>query len=230
MKMQINKKMLSIPPYISTQWGCIVSIAQNKESEEALDFSLTNEIVISVPNLSKEDQKKIFRTHQEYLTSCQEVSEAQIFTLLSGDSVSPTQVSIPASASFFPLLQHSVEVSGLPEIPKETILKMTQVFDDLTTHQNPFYKAPEPHCQCMYCQIARVVHDEVGSLEGEDNSTKDAVDTTISKGWHVKEYSPDQFEVSSPNASNGPFVVTLSPPSCSCGSASCEHIAAVLYT
>lgn len=230
MRMQINKKMLSIPPYISTQWGYVVNIAKNKESKDTLDFVLGGDTLISVPNLNEDTQEKIFQMHQEYLASCQENTDAQIFTLLTGDTTT-THISMPSSANFFPLLQHNVEVSGLPEVPKETILKMTQALDDLTMHSNPFYKAPEPHCQCMYCQIARVVHDEVESSEREEKkSDKSNTDVLISNGWLVKERSPDHFEVSSPDAKQNSFVVTLTPPTCSCGDANCEHIAAVLYT
>src|SRR5438552_529463 len=67
--MKINEKVLSIPPYISTNWSNICALYTKGN---LLVINLIDGETIHIPNLTQESIDLVFKTHAGFLESLQE--------------------------------------------------------------------------------------------------------------------------------------------------------------
>src|SRR3989304_10460082 len=66
--MQINSKILSIPPFISTAWNHVTSLyVAEKKGKQALMVALLNGTVVEIPDLDNDTINAAFRAHAEHL-------------------------------------------------------------------------------------------------------------------------------------------------------------------
>ncbi|WP_279447061.1 hypothetical protein [Chlamydia psittaci] len=245
MKVKINDQLICIPPYISARWNQIAFIESQEgevQGRSTLKLHLIDGKTISIPNLDQAIIDIAFQEHLLHLESSQMMRDESgreddklgmlINTLqqLSKD----TDVQIFAHKSLIsPLfsgtspmemvLQHTPEHKDHPDAPADILEKMVTVIRSLVgNNQNLFPKA-EPHCNCMHCQIARVISEE-------EEATVSEQDLSF-RTWDISPAGNKLYLVTNPLNPNEQFSVYLGTPiGCTCGQVNCEHIKAVLYT
>ncbi|MEM8728151.1 MAG: hypothetical protein AAGE99_05590 [Chlamydiota bacterium] len=237
---KINRKILSIPPYISTSWKNINTLHMKElDREPILVIALHNGTSIDIPGLEKPLIEEIFDTHSKYVE--QEIKESQVESLKKSESSKdsnfsflidlPSQIS-GGNSSFNPnaFLEHNPSQADTPTIPPEMIKRITSITKALgmdMEHMN--IPKAEPHCNCPYCQIARIIQ---GS---SDNGEQEAVEEEVSdkdlqfRDWDIKQEEDKLYIVSNPLNKEECYRVYLgSPIGCTCGQKNCEHIRTVL--
>ena len=224
--MQINKKILNIPPYISCPWKNISALYFD-DRRDLLMIVLTSGNAIEVPNLNKEDLNNIFRTHAEALNA-DEISSVQkegVFgfklPLNLGDQLS----------TFGGMMQHNSDQMHSPPLPSDLLNKIAATFQTVGVDHSLF-PPPEPHCNCPHCQIARAIHQ--GSIE--EASQNERVEIVSDEDLHFRDWEIEQTDnqlyiVTNPLNKKERYSVFLGKPlGCTCGELHCEHIRAVLKT
>ena len=233
--MNINPKFISIPPFISTSWDAITSIQLiNDGGTTALAFLMKTGPVIKIPNLNQDVIDLVFSSHSSYL---EEATAKQEGNLVNAEVQKAINMGIPmhfGNEGFqgFGAMQHNPEQADSPDMPKEVLDKIAQIMKALgveeTLDQIP--KA-EPHCNCMYCQVARAITDE----NGEEPASEVTIDEPVSdeeltfKEFDITQKSDQVYEVVNPLNEKEHYQVFLGTPiGCTCGKKDCEHIKAVL--
>lgn len=235
---KINRKILSLPPYLSTSWKNISSLhIKEGEMPPILVVTLQNGSMIEIPHLDGATIENIFLAHSQWVE--QESSETK-------ETTKPSQIQ-KNSLSFsmgipFPLkegegidsftsfLQHNPAQAHAPNLPEEAIEKiraMTQAMGiDLDQINAP--KA-EPHCNCMYCQVARAIQN---SPEGPSSSKEEEEVTSEDlsfRTWDIKKAGENLYLVTNLLDQTEHYQVFLGNPiGCTCGQKNCEHIRVVL--
>lgn len=239
--MKINHKILSIPPYVSTAWKNVVSL--HLEEDNLLVIGLFNGAKIEIPNLDLAVLNSVFASHEKFLeqeTEAPSVSQAtpaeappSLFPPGLGDD--SALMSIPLrfgmDGNMGNLLQHNSESSDSPDLPAEVLDKIANISKAVGFENTENFPKPEPHCNCMHCQIMRKVHNEKDAppsnemIEEEDVSDEDL----RFREWDIEAKDGNLFEITNPlNATEHYTVYLGNPVGCTCGNANCEHIRAVL--
>lgn len=180
MKIKINEKMISIPPYISTNWEQ-VSFLHTEESPVGLllIFHLKDGMSIKVPHLDPALIEIAFISHMKFLENATGRADVQaqkpggmIQSLL---GISPDQIaaipirlgiSLPGNIeNLETVFQHNSAQANAPELPPEVIEKITSITRMMTNGDVNNFPKPEPHCNCMHCQVARGIHGGAASEE-----------------------------------------------------------------
>ncbi|MCB1107349.1 MAG: hypothetical protein KDK76_04555 [Chlamydiia bacterium] len=236
---KINRKMLSIPPYISTSWKNINTLhVKDIEGKQALVIVLHNGTLIEIPGLEENLIEQIFDAHSEYVD--QETKEPQIDSL---KTFQPSEKDVSFSFGIpFPIggtetvenissfLQHNPGQSGAPEMPSEMIQKIKAITKALgmDMEQMNIPKA-EPHCNCPYCQIARAIQNSAPEQRGEELEEEVSEEDLHFRDWDIKQEGDKLYIVSNPLDANEHYQVFLgSPVGCTCGEKNCEHVRTVL--
>lgn len=238
MQIIINEKILSIPPFISTTWESVTALhISNEGNSSHLVISLNSGTVIKVPNLSQDLLTKIFQTHTQYISS-QDTKNRQkpmndpagLFNL---DSIAGIGFPMRFGGGLEGLgaaMQHNPEQSNAPNLPKDVLEKISAVAKIMDSGQNLTQSLkPEPHCNCMHCQIARAVN----GIIVEEVSVEEEVseDDLKFKTWDITQSGDKLYTVSNPLDTQEHYSVYLGEPlGCTCGQKNCEHIKAVLNT
>ncbi|MBS0604577.1 MAG: hypothetical protein JSS60_06015 [Verrucomicrobia bacterium] len=242
--MNITPKILSIPPYISTSWKNIASLhVENSEPSLVLIVTLHNGVRIEVPNLEASMIETVFEAHARYL----ELEEKAIQTrtpprtplnfpagneqLLSMEL--PFKSGIADMEGFGTLLQHNPEQADSPDLPNEVLEKITQISKSMGIDDLNAVPKPEPHCNCMRCQIAKAmqagVADQEPSVEEQEEIVSD--EELKFRTWDIAQKSDQLYLVTNPIDEKEHYNVFLGNPiGCTCGQTHCEHIKAVLNT
>ena len=85
------------------------------------------------------------------------------------------------------MLQHNPDQAQLPDLPQEIIEKIqaiTQAMGFDPKHVNA--PKPEPHCNCMYCQIARAVYADSPSETEQEAEEEVSLDELQFRNWDIK--------------------------------------------
>lgn len=247
--MKINRKILSIPPHISTSWKNISSLHIIPENQEkTLIVTLTNNSIIKIPGLDDATIQEIFSMHSNSLEQESEQElPSQELTPKQPKSTNPFAFGGESALTFgFPvklgdmdsignfgsLLQHSQEQANSPALPEEMIKKVTSISKAIgLDKQLENMPKAEPHCNCPYCQIARALHEEQPIAQKEPKVKEEEVSDEELKfrEWDIKEIGKDFYEVRNPFDPIEHYQVFLGNPiGCTCGHKNCEHIKAVL--
>ena len=224
--MKINSKVLSIPPYISTAWDNVASL--HVESEDGLSILVVDLLSgqqLKIPGLSHQSLQLVFSAHEKYLEEKEEEEQA------------PAEIEVPFNfpmgegmESLSSAMRHNPEQSDAPDLPPEMLEKISKVADAIGIDDNNLPEA-EPHCNCVYCQIARAMHGALNpqhdrSLEIEEDVSDDDLKF---KEWDIVQLEEKLHKVTNPLDTNESYQVFLgSPVGCTCGHNDCEHIKAVL--
>ncbi|NGX38356.1 MAG: hypothetical protein K1000chlam2_01529 [Chlamydiae bacterium] len=239
--MKINQKILSIPPYISTSWKNVISLhIEEREGNFLLIIGLVNGSAIEIPNLDKPVLEAVFAAHQKYLEQETASSVPQ-----KGPSPTPifpggmmpdsaTMLSLPLNlgldANMGNLLQHNSEASDSPNLPPEVLEKIATLSKVVGFENVQSFPKPEPHCNCMHCQIMRVIQNKEGMrLEHAEVEEEISEDDLRFREWDIEQSGDQLYVVSNPLNNEEHYNVFLGKPvGCTCGQLNCEHIRAVL--
>ncbi|MFQ5729049.1 MAG: hypothetical protein ACE5GN_01640 [Waddliaceae bacterium] len=238
--MKINNNIFSFPPYISTCWSNIAALHMKGAT---LIVNLTDGETIHIPDLKSELLKTIFDSHAAYLEDKvkQEPHKHQAarmfpFQQLQGETADidfPFRFGIGAMDGWGAALQHNPEQANTPSLPEEVLEKIKSIAKIIAPDDPMATPKPEPHCNCMHCQIARAINEGLGLTDiyqkGED-SEEDVSDEELQfQQWEIQKTDDKVYTVINRLDTNEKYSVFLgSPVGCTCGIEGCEHILAVL--
>jgi hypothetical protein len=211
--MMITPQILSIPPYLSTPWKEIALLYAIPEEGVVERFQLIvmmrNKVRVVVPRIDRPTIEQIFEGHARF-----------------GQQAQPT-TSLENIDFFNFALQHNPEQANAPDLPKEMVEKIASI--GKTLGGELFTQIPkfEPHCNCPFCQIARVLS---GEKKEEDEETVSDEELSF-RSWNIEQSAEKLYQVSNPLDKTEYYSVYLGDPlGCTCGEKNCEHIRAVLNT
>ncbi len=234
--MQISKKVLSIPPYISVSWGDVSTL--RLENEELL-ISLRDGAEVRVPNLAPPQLSEVFAAHSQHLESQQDFSD-----LPQGSFGTPFPSPFPGGGQVigFPLrfgpdgmegldaaMNHDPAQANAPDLPSEILEKIAGISSVLGAENVASLPVPEADCNCFHCQIARAVQD----TEDEELVTDEEVspEDLSFREWDITQTDDNLFTVTNPLDGTEKYSVYLGEPiGCTCGEKNCAHIKAVLQS
>ncbi|MBS0634175.1 MAG: hypothetical protein JSR37_01775 [Verrucomicrobia bacterium] len=213
--MKITDKIISIPPFISTTWDKVSSLHMD---DKLLIVTLKDTTRVAIPGLSQEVINEIFHAHANSLGEPQTTSAlAGPFRMLFGTLESLTQA-----------LQHNPAYSNLAPLPEEVVSKIQMLAKSLPPEELENYLHPIDGCNCMYCQITRI-------LKGEESThvalpeEEVAEDELKFEEWIVESVGDKMYKVTNKLDPTEHYNVYLGEPiGCTCGRQNCEHIVAVL--
>ncbi len=224
--MSVNPKILSIPPHLSVAWSEVSSLeVQNGRLLVHLKSGRSHE----VPNLQDEDLQIIFSAHEASLSPDTPKDSAKVEMSLG----MPFRMAEGMEGMGIPM-QHNPEQKDAPDMPPDVLEKIVTVSQALGVDHEAINLPPaEPHCNCLYCQIARAL--QLSSHEGfspdpEEIEVSDE-ELQFREDWIVNptEGNKQLYIVANPLNSKEQYSVFLGEPiGCTCGEKNCEHIRAVL--
>ncbi|MBS4168679.1 hypothetical protein [Parachlamydia sp. AcF125] len=236
--MKITDKILSIPPHISTTWANISSLQMKGL---LLVVTLMSGESVNIPGLSLEIIEKIFSTHATFLE--QETLNPSAPSPLLSSKGTVNEIELPFRMGFSTLdgigtaLQHNPAHADAPDLPEEILGKIGAIAKIISPETEADIPQPEPHCNCMHCQIARAIHqhliDHDEELESAESQPAEEVEVTEEdlrfSDWDIVQTGDKLFSVVRRLDLQEKYSVYLGHPvGCTCGQSGCEHILAVL--
>jgi hypothetical protein len=217
--MKINQQILSIPPYISTSWDEVQSLFLDKDG---LIILLKNNLKIRVPIQDDGVLNQVFEGHRKYL-------EAKTLPRKPKDSISfGLPLNMPKFEDINTLgaaMRHNPDQADSPNLPKEVLTKIASVAKALGLQEQDNLPEAQPHCNCMYCQLARAMNGDATEEEEEKVSDEDLK----FRDWDITQESDELYIVTNPLDNKEKYNVFLGNPiGCTCGKNNCEHIRSVL--
>ena len=231
--MHIDYKILSIPPYISTSWDYIASLSIDPVQASTLIVTLMDGTHIHVPKLDAMTLEGIFATHAKVI----QLKNKQLPSQPAGFRGQQFSFELPVKDGLIDMqnlntfIQHNPDQAESPDLPGEIIAKIQEITKTMGLTDEQLIPKPEPHCNCIHCQIARAMRTglEEGSgalLELEEIVTDDELQF---RSWDVAQTSDKLYIVSNPLDSDEHYNVFLGESiGCTCGHPHCEHVKAVL--
>lgn len=252
MKVKINEKVICIPPHISATWDQ-VAFLQSEENPVNKKFTLIIHLAdgkeVEISDLDPSLIDIAFSAHLKHLeeqsTAFPKTEEGKNLTnfLQELTGLSPEQLvnipiriglstGIPGVENIEMALQHNQEQAAFPDMPPEILEKVSSMTKMIIGGDLASFPKPEPHCNCMHCQLARAIHhipkQGVQRREEEESITEEDLSF---RTWDIKENGKNMYSVSNPLDAREQYTVYLGTPvGCTCGHVNCEHIKAVLYT
>lgn len=241
-----NEKFLSIPPFISTSWKNVRSL---QLQDTHLVISLTDGSSVVVPNLDQEAMESVFAAHAGYLAGDEATPKPESRPAPGAPRMPPPAAANPFGGALpFPLtggpeslmqaMHHDQNQSELPDLPHEILEKVAAITKVLAPKDSGELPKPEPHCNCLHCQIARAIQhgadeeeETVDCGQSDDSTdTEEVTDDDLAfREWDIVEIGEQIYQVSNPLDDDESYKVCLAEPvGCTCGSKNCEHLLAVL--
>lgn len=223
--MKITTAILSIPPYISTTWKNISSLhARAEKNVFTLIVTLQNQVQIEVPDLDKEAIDAIFTAHAHYAKE----PTSKTFPTHPIDGLFGFNLPLKAEGPIDAIgvgMEHNPEQANLAPIPPDVLKKIAMIAHAFGLEDTTSLPKGEPHCNCVYCQIARSLHGDAQIEPAEEVTAKDL----SFRDWVVEQTADKLYTVTNPLDPNEHYTIFLgSPLGCTCGSKNCEHIRTVL--
>ncbi len=237
--MKITEKMLSIPPYISTTWDNIASIHMDGDH---LIISMNDNKTITITDLSVEVVEKIFECHEAFLEERQP-HQKQPKVTSSQEKISnqemlmgfPFRVGIGGSIpeGLGQTLQHNPAYADLPLLPPEVAQKISLLGKVVSPEDLQAMPPAEPNCNCIYCQIIRIMHKTQNPNDVETHEIEPIEDVSDEdlrfEQWEVHPINDKMYCVVNKLDQNEHYNVYIADKvGCTCGKDHCEHIVAVL--
>jgi len=229
----INENYISIPPYLSTKWNFIDAIHMDGS---LLVISLADGSVVEIPDLSLDVIEQVFSAHAKSLEKSDEAKQQTLskntLGALGGD-IPLLKFGISGGESFGAMMQHSIENSHAPDLPKEILEKVVTVAKIVAADSGMEVPKAEPHCNCPHCQIARAINSGLENSEEavEQEEVPEVVkdeDLTFSQ-WIIEEAGDKLYDVINKLDASEKYTVHIGTPvGCTCGEEGCEHLIAVL--
>lgn len=246
--MKINSKILSIPPFISTSWKNIASLhVENQLATIILVITLLNGVRIEVPHLERAMIEMIFAAHARFLEQEEKGMQSKAppqtpigFPISASEHIISMELPLKnglASMEYLgTFLQHNPEQADSPDLPPDVLDKIAQLSKTLGIDDPNIIPKPEPHCNCMRCQIARAMqnglsHDAQDKDENKEQEEIVTDEELTFRTWDVAQMGEKLYLVSNPIDNKEHYNVYLGEPiGCTCGQLQCEHVRAVLNT
>ena len=247
--MKISEKLICIPPHISTTWDQITFLYTEQDTHSeglVLVLHLQNGNIVRIPHLDASIIDIAFAAHIKYLESqgVQKESPSKSISNLIQNllGMPPDQIaSIPIRFGIGGLsggmeglesaFQHNASQGDIPNLPPEVIEKITSMARLITNGDIGSFPKPEPHCNCMHCQVARSIHGNQGEKEGSQKEQEETVteEDLRFRNWDIQQTGDKLYLVKNPLDAREQYNVYLGTPvGCTCGQSHCEHIKAVL--
>ena len=228
--MKINNIYLSLPPYISTRWSHVIAL---HFKHGLLHVSLIDGDIIEIPDLDDELISKIFTAHAAFM---EQDSQAEQTKALETQSNSPFGADFPIKLGLTALdevgsvLQHNPAQSNAPDIPRPVLEKIAAIGKIISVEDPEATPKPEPHCNCMFCQIARAINTNAAELTVDPVEEISFAEEDLQfSEWNIVQTQNKLYTLTNKLDSNEIYHVHLGEPmGCTCGKAHCEHLLAVL--
>ena len=234
--MKINEKILSLPPYLSTPWSNVRALHMKGA---LLVVSLHDGDTVAIPGLSPHLIETIFSAHAAYFEK--EIIEkapsvenslsnnpfSQAFFL--GDQNSDQSVRFGVGLEgMASALQHNPSQMHAPDLPKPILDKIAAIAKIVAPEDINALPKPEPHCNCIHCQIARTITQSAAHSPEEIEETVAPEELNFQQ-WDIAQSGEKLYTVVNRLDTNEKYSVYLGHPvGCTCGKSGCEHILAVL--
>lgn len=245
MQSHINEKILVIRPYISTNWQNVEAIHMEEGAEKILVITLKSGSKISIPNLSDAILDQVFTFHakavemQSENTSSRANNMQKTLHAFLGDGSLPGMENLIGLGPFklsgglegvAAAMQHNPNQANAPDLPLEVLQKISSVAKVLMGNESIVTPKPEPHCNCIHCQIAKALHQGLNEDKEEMELEEEVSDDDLRfKSWDIQQSGSNLYTVSNPLDAKEQYSVYLGDPiGCTCGEKNCEHIKAVL--
>lgn len=229
--MKVSKKVLNLPPYLSTSWKNVTSLYLDEAgSTPLLKVALSSGTIVEIPGLDQASLRAIFQAHVAYLE--EENSPVSVFPQNLPSKEQLVGFKIPFNlegglANFGDFMQHNSEQMHAAPLSKEILNKIAQMAQAVGMDTNMFPK-PEPHCHCPHCQIARAIHRMEPDVQQESEETVSEDDLRF-REWDIELKNDNLYRVTNPLNNEEHYDVFLGDPiGCTCGEKNCQHIRAVL--
>lgn len=233
--MIINSNILHIPPFISTSWKSVASIHMNGTS---LVIVLTLGHSVSIPNLQSGTIEQIFGMFSSYMekgVTQEKIQNPLAQALLNANEIgsdSPFRFGFSPMDGIGSALQHNQAQANSPDLPAEILDKIAAIAKIVSPDDQAALPKPEPHCNCMHCQIARAINSGAQSQREEEPEQTEPVvndDELNFQTWEIQQTGNQMYTVTNKIDSLEKYTVYLgNPVGCTCGNSGCEHILAVL--
>lgn len=226
--MKINTKILSIPPYISTSWNNVVAIHMKDTS---LVVSLVDGDIIEIPGLTSDIIETIFVMHATFLENdiagFHNPRSKTPMHASSASSETPLRFGFTTLDALGDALQHNPAQGDAPDIPPDVLQKITAIAKIVAPGDVNAFPKPEPHCNCLHCQIARAITTTLDISVIEEIEVTDK-DLSFSE-WDIEQTADKVYTVKNHLDPKEEYRVFLGDPvGCTCGINGCEHVLAVL--
>lgn len=240
--MKINENIFCLPPYISTSWNNISALYMK---ETTLMINLFDGETVQIPDLKPEVLELIFECHAKFLeeNTSLETHEGNALTQFSfqqsqagigGETEFPLKFGIGAMDAWGAALQHNPIQANMPNLPEEVLEKVRSISKIIAPEDSSMTPKPEPHCNCMHCQIARAINQGLGLNDiylKTDHPIEEAISETDLnfQQWDIEQTDEKMYVVTNRLDRNETYHVFLGRPiGCTCGKEGCEHILVVL--
>ncbi len=235
--MHISKNIISIPPYISTSWSNVKALRMDSNT---LVIQLNNGDDISVPDLQPETVESVFTAHaasldqDEHKTTQSHSSPGFAQSVFGSDDMS-FRFGFAGLEGIGSAMQHNPAQMNAPDLPHEVLEKIASIAKVIAPNDPNAIPKPEPHCNCMHCQIARTIHNEINDQEDEPEYDNLVIEEEVSDEelsfcqWEIKQTGDKLYTVTNRLDTQEKYSVYLGHPiGCTCGKDGCDHIVAVL--
>lgn len=240
--MKINTNILSIPPYISTSWENIFTLHMK---ETSLFVHLIDGEIVEVPNLDNTTINLIFDTHAAFVEQEQKQLQqpekihhpfTHLMPATNEHKADPFRISIGAMDEIGTVLGHNPAQASAPNIPPDILQKIVTITKLISPEEGLVLPKPEPHCNCVHCQIAQAVHQSTSETTIESTAVpvpeKEEIvsDAELQfQQWEISQNGNHLYTVINRLEPKERYSVYLGNPiGCTCGKENCEHIVAVL--
>lgn len=237
--MKISSKIFSIPPYISTRWEYVQSL---RVANNLLIVTLRDGSSCSIPDLSKDTIDQIFTFHADSIETAAQQKEdltQMVEGMRSGFKEllnMLTKLGQNALSSIGKALEHDPNNANLPELPPDMVKKVQMLLKIIPKEDILAMPEAEPGCNCMYCQINRILRESSTTIETSQpdllaeggTETVEEKDLEFSE-WIVEPLQDKLYKVTNKLDPKEEYRVFLGDPiGCTCGKPHCEHVLAVL--
>lgn len=237
--MKITSRLLSIPPYISTQWDQVSSL---RVVDGKLVVSLKDGTTCTIPDLPQAVLDQIFTCHTEF-SDTQNHQREELSGILEGirsgfkDFFGMLgKLGATAMGSIGKALEHDPNNAHLPNLPPEMVEKVRLLLNVIPEEDILAMPEAHPDCNCMYCQINRTLRRALAEKKGEvpdviEGPGEEPVEEKELQftEWIVEPMGDKLYKVINKLDSKEEYRVFLGDPiGCTCGKAHCEHVLAVL--
>lgn len=225
--MKIDKNIFSYPPYISTSWSKVSALHMK---EDSLVVTLAGGNTVVIPDISGELIEKIFDAHAAYLDDNIKV-KSRTLEGFGGDF--PMKFGITGPNGTGAPLQHNPAQADMPNLPEEILEKIRSIAKVIGPDDPATIPKPEPHCNCMHCQISRTLNSALGITDIYAKDDEEEIDIAPEdlhfQQWEIIQKNDKLYVVTNKLDRDEQYNVFLGHPvGCTCGRSGCEHILAVL--
>lgn len=229
MTIKITDKILSISPYISTNWSRIAALHMKGN---VLAITLVDGDTLHIPNLDSETIHLIFQHHAVYLEKEQSHSTSPDTSPLK-DIAEQGEHSVRLAFGssldgLGSLMQHDPLQTNAPDLPPEILQKIGAISKIIAPNEELLLPKAEPGCNCFHCQITRALNPEETSIVIHEEPQISNEELKF-EPWIITQTDEKLYSVVNRLDEHEKYLVYLGQPiGCTCGGSGCEHILAVL--